>query len=133
MSGSTKAAWRGGGARQGGKHRSSQSAGAVVGRTAQPATAVGGGAPATSGSTKAAWRGGGARQGGVANDELGTVNHGFVGGLPEEARIGGMVLQTMQSLDMAERKEAREVANPPSPVAGARERVSSANVTVVRL
>jgi hypothetical protein len=47
----------------------------------------------------------------VANDELGTVNHGFVGGLPEEAGIGGMVLQTMQCLDMAERKEAREVTD----------------------
>ena len=119
---STRAAWRGGSARPSGKHRNAQSAAAAGGRSAQSAAAVGGSAPTATGSTRAAGRScsaredSGSRQGegcSVANDELGTVNHGFVGGLPEEAGIGGMVLQTMQSLDMAERKEAREVANPP--------------------
>jgi len=116
-SGSTRAAWRGGSAREGGKHRSDQSAAAVGCRTAQSAAAMGGGsAPAASGSTRVAWRGGSARKDGGSrpaaehnadgclNRWHGTLNHAKSGYGGEKGSEGG--------------------GEPPSPVAGASERIS---------
>jgi len=125
--GSSRAAWRGGSARQGGKHRSAQPAAAAGGRSAQWAATAGGSAPTAPGSTRAAWRGGSARQGGKHRSAQPAAAAGGGSAQPAAADCQswlrwrltggswnrGHGTSNHASLDMAERKEAREVANPP--------------------